>query len=483
MSFLLVPLSHNMKKQIIVIITSLLALSVSAKIPQATLAAAKNGNAVAQCDLGMEYYLIGEYKDAVHWFAKAAEQNNTQAQYNLGICYEKGQGVDMDILEAFFLYKTAAEKGLPEAQYMLAGCYKDGIGVQKNPDLACRWYKAAADQDYPLGCYEYAVNYLDKNSNDYRILLKRAASNGKLEKAFYPYAVCLLERSEAEGDDGLLWLKKAVDGGDACAMFYMANLYRDGKFVAQSDTKAFDLYCKASDLGNVDATFAKAECYEKGIGTTRNIDSALRNYKQIVSSFPEAKNKVIELDFDEYRKNLIESLLLRLVKVSYDGSNVSYKDEENYTHSLTYSGGKFEIIQTPITRQEFDAIVKGVRTSDSSPALFSDSEMNTFIRNIKEQQQLDLRLVSVGELLYAREQKQILSKNNHSYIVSAKDENDNDVACLFDSSSSQIKKAGRGYLFLYRDVKDSVNEGGNTTIKCHVKTKVTRVLKYKSRMR
>jgi len=32
------------------------------------------------------------YVEAVKWYRKAAEQNYAEAQSNLGLCYEKGQG-------------------------------------------------------------------------------------------------------------------------------------------------------------------------------------------------------------------------------------------------------------------------------------------------------------------------------------------------------------------------------------------------------
>jgi hypothetical protein len=34
------------------------------------------------------------------WYRRAAEQGDSQAQYSLGLLYEKGQGVPRDIVEA-----------------------------------------------------------------------------------------------------------------------------------------------------------------------------------------------------------------------------------------------------------------------------------------------------------------------------------------------------------------------------------------------
>ena len=46
------------------------------------------------------------------WYRKAAEQNDAKAQYNLGVCYDNGQGVAKDEVEAVKWYRKAAEQNL-----------------------------------------------------------------------------------------------------------------------------------------------------------------------------------------------------------------------------------------------------------------------------------------------------------------------------------------------------------------------------------
>ena len=46
-----------------------------------------------------------------------------EAQYNLGVCYAKGQGVAKDEVEAVKWYRKAAEQNYAEAQYDLGYCY------------------------------------------------------------------------------------------------------------------------------------------------------------------------------------------------------------------------------------------------------------------------------------------------------------------------------------------------------------------------
>ena len=67
------------------------------------------------------------YVKAVEWFRKAAEQGNDVAQYNLAMCYERGEGVVKDLAEAVKWYRKAAEQGNDVAQVILEQtCHRSG---------------------------------------------------------------------------------------------------------------------------------------------------------------------------------------------------------------------------------------------------------------------------------------------------------------------------------------------------------------------
>ena len=71
------------------------------------------------CRRGLQY--INELKsfEAAECFRKAAEQGHAEAQYNLGICYEDGDGVEWSYTEALKWYSKAAEQGHEEAKILL----------------------------------------------------------------------------------------------------------------------------------------------------------------------------------------------------------------------------------------------------------------------------------------------------------------------------------------------------------------------------
>jgi TPR repeat protein len=54
------------------------------------------------------------------WFRKAADQGEDVAQYNLGLMYARGQGVQQNHAEAVTWFRKAADQENTEAKKMLA---------------------------------------------------------------------------------------------------------------------------------------------------------------------------------------------------------------------------------------------------------------------------------------------------------------------------------------------------------------------------
>lgn len=87
-------------------------------------AKADKGDAESQYELGCAFLFenLGVAKDegeAVKWFRTAAENNNANAQSNLGVCYSRGQGVSKDDVEAVKWFRKAAEQNMALAQLNL----------------------------------------------------------------------------------------------------------------------------------------------------------------------------------------------------------------------------------------------------------------------------------------------------------------------------------------------------------------------------
>ncbi|MDA9163032.1 sel1 repeat family protein, partial [Alphaproteobacteria bacterium] len=75
---------------------------------------------------GLTAYNQGDYVTAIKEWTPLAEQGIADVQYNLGVMYEKGQGVVQNYKTASEWYTLAAEQGHAKAQYNLGLMYQNG---------------------------------------------------------------------------------------------------------------------------------------------------------------------------------------------------------------------------------------------------------------------------------------------------------------------------------------------------------------------
>lgn len=113
-------------------------------------ARSKQGNANAFYEIGTMYYNgVGVKKDkteAIKWYTKAAEQNNAEAQYALGLYYDRVWSNDKVKCMEWLL--KAAENGHMEAMYKVGNEYKLGITVSKDNDKAIEWFIKVAERGH-----------------------------------------------------------------------------------------------------------------------------------------------------------------------------------------------------------------------------------------------------------------------------------------------------------------------------------------------
>ena len=124
---------------------------------------ANDGNATAQFNLGV-MYLTGhgvqqDYSAAALWFRKAAEQGYAHAQSNLGTLYRDGQGVAQDDSEAVMWFRKAADQGDAVAEFLLGNQYAFGKGVPQDYSEAMIWFRKAAEQGHPRAMHDLGVIY------------------------------------------------------------------------------------------------------------------------------------------------------------------------------------------------------------------------------------------------------------------------------------------------------------------------------------
>jgi len=88
------------------------------------------------------------HRRAFQSLLKEARLGVREAQYELGLMYAHGQGVEQDFEEALLWVTKAAERGLASAQYLLASRLLGDAGNAPQDLKAVWWYFRAAEQGH-----------------------------------------------------------------------------------------------------------------------------------------------------------------------------------------------------------------------------------------------------------------------------------------------------------------------------------------------
>lgn len=113
--------------------------------------AAEQGYAKGQWEFGYMYHcgsvVKQNYQQAAYWYLKAAEQDNSGFQYDLGKMYfHGGEVVEQNYQQAMYWFRKAAEQGDFRGVRLLGILYKYGMGVPKDETEAAKWLQIAAEQ-------------------------------------------------------------------------------------------------------------------------------------------------------------------------------------------------------------------------------------------------------------------------------------------------------------------------------------------------
>ncbi len=108
---------------------------------------AEAGDGEAQYQLGLRYDtgqgVRRDPEEALRWYRSAGEQGHTLAALNSGLLYDSGEGVSRDATTAAVWYRKAAEADNGRAAYNLGQLYENGEGVPRDSAQAAAWYERA----------------------------------------------------------------------------------------------------------------------------------------------------------------------------------------------------------------------------------------------------------------------------------------------------------------------------------------------------
>ncbi|ADR32879.1 Sel1 domain protein repeat-containing protein [Sulfuricurvum kujiense DSM 16994] len=114
---------------------------------------ALRGNKEAQFQVGVIFERgIGREENqslAAQWFEKSAEQGHVDAQYNVAIMYAAGRGVDVDEGKAMMWLAKAAKQKDKEARKLLNDII-DGKLDKKSSDAVNNYHDAVSDNSFEM---------------------------------------------------------------------------------------------------------------------------------------------------------------------------------------------------------------------------------------------------------------------------------------------------------------------------------------------
>lgn len=265
---------------------------------------AKQGDAVAQNEVGMWYYtgknnVKQDYKVALQWWAHAAQQKNVAAIGNMALCYQYGRGIEKDSLMALQLYMRSieagnkallkermayAEKGDVYNNVLMALCFQKGAGVEKNVVKAANYFKTAAGKGSADAQRELALLLEVKIPQQAALLYKKAAEQGDVV-SLYRYGRLLLSGKGVEQNkqQAVSYWLKAAEQGYAQAQCDLGNLYYQGTEVAKDAQQAAKWFTLSALQGFAHAEWNLAVCFMRGEGVERNFDQAIYWFGEAVA--------------------------------------------------------------------------------------------------------------------------------------------------------------------------------------------------------
>ncbi len=188
--------------------------------------------------------------DSFAWYCAAATKGDPEAMVQVGLMLSNGIEGAPDMTKALYYFEEAAEKGHPPAKTALGDCYLHGKGVAADPKRG-----VALLQEAVAGGERRAMDLLATSYSQGFGVEKNAAEAARL----YTEAA-KLDYLPALGNLGVLYIK--------------------GDGVEKSYSKAVELFRDGSQKGDGYCMALLAQCFEFGIGMSKNLPEAEAWYKR-----------------------------------------------------------------------------------------------------------------------------------------------------------------------------------------------------------
>ncbi len=254
---------------------------------------AAEGDSEAQFQLGLCYArgfgIDKDYKKAVELWEKSSSQKNAKSKNALALAYLKGLGVPKNPQKAFsLLYENSLADDI-DSLVDLGVLYSRGRGVQRDYAKAFQFYSKAAAQGNPrglaqLGYLYYSGRGVSKDAN------KAVEYYRKAIKSEQGFGLAYLGTAYEEGqgvekstEKAIEMFQKAAEKGDPFAQWKLGNFYLLGTaepILPKNEATAFQWYLKSAEQDNTLGINSLAYVYELGKGVEKNYENSFALFKK-----------------------------------------------------------------------------------------------------------------------------------------------------------------------------------------------------------
>jgi hypothetical protein len=192
-----------------------------------------------------------------------AKQGNALAQFQLGRAYFRGHGVPKDDGKAFEWIEKSAEQGNTDAITSMGFFHAQGIGVEKSEAQAVEWFRRGAENGSAicklnLGLLLRQGKTIQTSSDESLRLMHEAAEAGSIEAQSYLGQLYFMGDRFLKPDYGKAkpHALKAAEAGDPAAQNIMGILSRDGTGLSaegQDQAQAEAWFRRAAERNEVKA--------------------------------------------------------------------------------------------------------------------------------------------------------------------------------------------------------------------------------------
>ena len=244
--------------------------------------------------IAQKYLSLNNVEQAIEWYNKSSIEGNINAKFQLA---ELLLHYKIDTVKSYNLFKELSilENTFFSAysKYYLSIFYRYGIGIDRNTELAFSYVKEASNQEFTLATYELIDFYLNGigtsiDQNKAASLMLSFADSGFTE-AEHDYAIMILNEIGIRKDEktAILWLERAAQKAYPPALQKLSSMYFYGEGVQKNDSKAYEYYLIAKQLGvsdvELDMNMARIKPSDKEIGAENYSDFRPRMNKNSIT--------------------------------------------------------------------------------------------------------------------------------------------------------------------------------------------------------